>query len=193
MGGEMGGTAWAYGWDSKDVGVQMLFYTLTDDWGMRGAVENFIRQYMPGGGLTYTPKGLVWRDQWGPNRYAANAAFIALVAEKYGIMSGQGKNWARGQIHYMLGDAGRSYVVGFGHNPPQRPHHRAASCNWPPTACNHNDLNKWDPNPHILYGALVGGPDQWDNYDDRRDDYIKNEVACDYNAGFQGAPAGLLQ
>jgi len=40
-------------------------------------------------------------------------------------------------------------------------------------------------------GAIVGGPDQGDNYDDRRDDYVKNEVACDYNAGFQGALAGL--
>jgi hypothetical protein len=39
---------------------------------------------------------------------------------------------------------------------------------------------------------LVGGPDQNDNYDDRRDDYIKNEVATDYNGGFQSAVAGLL-
>jgi len=36
----------------------------------------------------------------------------------------------------------------------------------------------------------VGGPDQGDNYDDRRDDYVKNEVACDHNCGFQGALAG---
>lgn len=47
-----------------------------------------------------------------------------------------------------------------------------------------------DPNPNILKGGLVGGPDQGDNYDDRRDDYVKNEVACDYNAGFQSALAG---
>lgn len=30
---------------------------------------------------------------------------------------------AQKQIHYALGDAGRSYVVGFGNNPPVRPHH----------------------------------------------------------------------
>ena len=41
------------------------------------------------------------------------------------------------------------------------------------------------------YGALVGGPDQWDNYVDDRGDYIANEVACDYNAGFQSAVAAL--
>lgn len=35
--------------------------------------------------------------------------------------------WAKGQIDYMLGDNpnGRSYVVGFGNNPPTQPHHRA--------------------------------------------------------------------
>ena len=37
-------------------------------------------------------------------------------------------NFAAGQINYMLGDSGRSYVVGFGNNPPKKPHHRASSC-----------------------------------------------------------------
>ena len=32
------------------------------------------------------------------------------------------------QIGYALGDKGRSYVQGFGVNPPLRSHHRAASC-----------------------------------------------------------------
>lgn len=43
-----------------------------------------------------------------------------------------------------------------------------------------------------MIGALVGGPDQNDSYEDRRDDYVKNEVTTDYNAGFQSAVAGLL-
>ena len=33
--------------------------------------------------------------------------------------------WATKQIHLLLGDAGRSYVVGFGRNFPKQPHHRA--------------------------------------------------------------------
>ncbi|CAM6054737.1 unnamed protein product [Sphagnum tenellum] len=49
------------------------------------------------------------------------------------------------------------------------------------------------PNPHILTGAMVGGPDQNDNYSDKRDDYVHNEVAMDYNAGLQSALAALLQ
>ena len=56
---------------------------------------------------------------------SASTAFIALLARKTGIRV---DDWAKGQIDYMLGDnpQGRSYVVGFGNNPPQRPHHRAA-------------------------------------------------------------------
>ena len=47
-------------------------------------------------------------------------------------------------------------------------------------------------NPWILYGALIAGPDRWDNYVDDRNDYIQCEVACDYNAGFQSSVAALL-
>lgn len=58
----------------------------------------------------------------------ANAAMISLAAanlkppmrEKPQLIT-----WARKQIHLMLGDAGRSYVVGYGKNPPVRPHHRS--------------------------------------------------------------------
>lgn len=44
-----------------------------------------------------------------------------------------------------------------------------------------------------LNGAIVGGPDQSDNYPDIRNDYQRSEVAYDYNAGFTGAAAGLTQ
>lgn len=45
----------------------------------------------------------------------------------------------------------------------------------------------------MLYGALVSGPDENDNYKDLRQEYIYNEVTLDYNAGFQSAVAGLRQ
>ena len=45
------------------------------------------------------------------------------------------------------------------------------------------------PNRFTLFGALVGGPDSQDKYNDSRNDYLANEVAIDYNAGFQGAIA----
>lgn len=71
--------------------------------------------------------------------------------------------------------------------------HRAlfpSSCPSPPAACDWDNFDSPNPNPHVLNGALVGGPDDQDVYDDVRTDYIKNEVTCDYNAGFQSALAG---
>jgi endoglucanase len=51
------------------------------------------------------------------------------------------------------------------------------------------------PNRYSLTGALVGGPGAADDfaYADRRSDWIRNEVAIDYNAGFSGALAYLTQ
>lgn len=54
------------------------------------------------------------------------------------------------------------------------------------------DIENPEDNPNLLYGALVGGPDENDVYDDVRSDYVHNEVAVDYNAGFQSALAGGL-
>jgi len=62
---------------------------------------------------------------------------------------------ARAQIRYMLGDAGRSYVVGYGKDPPLRAHHRGASCR--PGDCSSVQQGSPDPNPNVISGALVGG------------------------------------
>ena len=99
------------------------------------------------------------------------------------------------QAEYALGSSGRSFVVGFGNKPPLRPHHKVASCpltghcDWSP------DFYTSDPNPKVLYGALVVGPQSHhsDNIADKNDDYIENEVALNYNAGFQSLLAGLNQ
>jgi hypothetical protein len=37
--------------------------------------------------------------------------------------------------------------------------------------------------PTCAQGALVGGPSSDDSYIDNRQDYVRNEVALDYNAG----------
>jgi len=68
-----------------------------------------------------------------------------------------------------------------------------SSCPFAPTPCNWNTFHSPNPNFHTLTGALVGGPDENDNYVDDRTDYIQNEVATDYNAGFQSAVAALIQ
>ena len=82
-----------------------------------------------------------------------------------------------------------SFVGGYGTNYPKNPHHRASSCPDPPTYC---EWGGAEPFPHVLEGALVGGPGAADDqYNDDRNDYIENEVTLDYNAGFQSVLAGL--
>lgn len=97
------------------------------------------------------------------------------------------------QTRYMLGDAGRSFVVGYGINPPTHVHHRGASCPRYPQPCGKQYFNSGDPNQFVLYGALVGGPDAADVYNDIRADYTANEVAVDYNAAFTGLMAAMMQ
>ena len=58
--------------------------------------------------------------------------------------------------------------------------------------CDWNNYNDPSPNPHILVGALVAGPDLNDFHEDCRANYTMNRVAIDYNAGFQSALAGKI-
>lgn len=82
--------------------------------------------------------------------------------------------------------------MGWGANPPTHCHHRAASCPNEPAPCGWEALTNPGPNPHVLFGALVGGPSAGDAYADDRGDYQRNEVALDYNAALVGTLAGLL-
>ncbi|KAK6177036.1 hypothetical protein SNE40_015224 [Patella caerulea] len=185
--------AWALSWDDKKIACQLLLFEATKDNAYKAEVEGFFKGWLPGGSITYTPCGLAWRDQWGSTRYAANSAFVALMAADHGINALQYRKWAQSQINYILGDNNKcfSYMIGFGHKYPLRPHHRAASCPDIPKTCSPNVLHNSGPSPHLLVGALVGGPDAKDQYTDKREDYVHNEVACDYNSGFQSALAGL--
>jgi len=137
----------------------------------------------------YSPKGEIFIDKWGSLRHAANVVAVCIRAATLGVNVEKYHNFAKAQVGYMLGDTGRSFVVGYGVNPPTHCHHRGASCT-PSSCC---DPNCWDANPNVLTGALVGGPGEPnDYYEDRRDDFVANEVALDYNAGFQFSLAGLL-
>ncbi|XP_076451288.1 endoglucanase E-4-like [Babylonia areolata] len=181
--------AWGFSWDEKIAGNQILLYNLTQDQSYKADIESSMAAWSKAGGMTYTPKCLAFRLQWGALRYSANTAFIALMAAQSGVRPAENRQWALCQIHYALGDTGRSFVVGFGTNPPTQPHHRGSSCPMKPAPCGWEAQQNPGPNPHVLYGALVGGPGSSDQYQDDRKDYIHNEVACDYNAGFQAAVA----
>ncbi|XP_076081161.1 endoglucanase F-like [Mytilus galloprovincialis] len=179
----------------KGAGYGVLLYQITKKDVYKQDIETTFGNWLQGAtgpsAVPYTPKGLAYRTKLGSLRHAANQTFLVLIAAEAGINPTKYRKWAQSQIGYILGDTERSYVVGFGVNPPTHEHHRAASCPVIPATCSHDFLDMKYPNPHILYGALVGGPGQNDEYDDIRTDNVRNEVALDYNAGFQGAVAGL--
>ena len=134
---------------------------------------------------------LAWLDQWGSLRYASNTAFLALYHHDVASTPERRTryyNFGKRQIDYALGanPAGRSYVCGFGVDPPVNPHHRTAHGAW-----GNSVLSSPAESRHVLHGALVGGPDSMDGYTDSRDNYINNEVATDYNALFSGCLAKL--
>ncbi|XP_077986745.1 endoglucanase E-4-like [Glandiceps talaboti] len=187
--------AYAFGWGDKKAGLQMLLYAITKDDIYKKKVNSFISNWLPGMKLPYTPRGLVMRNSWGSLRYAAGTSALAALAYHYGMdPDHKYYNWAVGQIDYSLGDGGHSFMVGFGYNPPTKPHHRSSSC---PKDLNveckgSNSFKSIEANPSELTGAMVGGPDGSDWWNDDRSDYIHNEVACDYNAGLQTALAGLI-
>lgn len=144
-------------------------------------------------GVSITPKGLAWGGSvWGALRHTGNALFVLLAHARASLAPDSTARLkieclAHSQLSYILGDAGRSYVVGYGVNPPLSPHHRGSSCSRDRAVpCGWAAFNAPGPNPAVLYGALVGGPDSRDAYVDKRSDYIANEVAVDYNSGYTG-------
>ena len=179
-------------WDDKGPGVMVLLAEITDKDIYRDDLKTFCDMMVSS--TSRSPKGMIFLSKWGSLRHAANAAFICLHAANMDINRSVSSKFALQQLDYILGDAGHSYVVGYGKNPPRRPHHAASSCPSPPATCDWSNLSKPGPNPHVLEGAMVGGPEAADDaWEDDRADYVTNEVSLDYNAGFQGLLAGAIE
>ncbi len=159
-------------------------YEITDFWSQ---IQKQIENCMSGSLGTLSPQGYFYLDTWGSARYNTAAQLAALVYDKYNGNGSATKygEWAKGQMEYLLGNntAGTAYVVGYNENAVKYPHHRAASGL---TMAEDTREQK-----HVLYGALVGGPDANDLHKDVTSDWIYNEVTIDYNAAFVGACAGL--
>ncbi|XP_047337391.1 endoglucanase 6-like [Impatiens glandulifera] len=161
-----------------------------------------------------TPGGLIYRQRWNNLQFATSASFLLSVYSDY--LSSAGKNlncasgtvspseilaFAKSQVDYILGDNPRatSYMVGYGNNFPQQVHHRASSivsikvdstfvscrggyATW---------FSKKSRDPNVLTGAIVGGPDAYDNFADQRDNYEQTEPATYNNAPLLGTLARL--
>lgn len=186
---------WAMSWDNVHLGATLLLDRLTGE----SLYDDLIQKHLDywttglsnGARADYLANGLaVGCDSWGTLRYACNTAFLAATyAEEENCPADKAATYmdfAKSQADYTLGSTGRSFVCGFGVNPPENPHHRTAHGSW---------VNQVGGEPatfrHTLVGALVGGPDKSGNYTDSPTDYTTNEVACDYNAGFVGLMAKM--
>ncbi len=191
--------AWVYCWDAVWGGVFTKLASLFPDNETYDYYSRWNIEYWSGGEiphatssdsnyLKYTPGGYGMINTWGSARYNTAAQLCGLVYAKYNNRSDM-KEWARGQMTYIMGDnpLNRSYIVGYGNNPAQHPHHRNAHGSLS------NDMNDPPNHKHTLWGALVGGPDGSDQHKDITTDYAYNEVACDYNAAFVGALAALYE
>ena len=94
-----------------------------------------------------------------------------------------------------------SYMVGFVSKYPKHIHHRGSSIpsiKDHPTKVGCNDgqteyYSSTNPNPNILVGAIVGGPDSNDQFNDARSDYSHSEPTTYMNAAFVSSLAALLQ
>jgi len=184
---------WGINWDSKAYGNSFLMYDLFPP----GSPEHELGRQKIGADLDFwmnsVPKlegTLAILTEWGSNRYAANEAFLSMLWFKRSKVA-KYREWAKSQIDFMLGDNsnGFSYVIGIGSRYPKNPHHRAAHGSFGDSMAVPSETR------HVLYGALVGGHMNTSGiaYNDDRNDYQSNEVACDYNAGLSGALAGLVE
>ncbi|KAL5704771.1 cellulase [Ranunculus cassubicifolius] len=146
-----------------------------------------------------------------PLQYVVNAAFLATLYADYldaadtpGWYCGPNffstdtlRGFARTQIDYILGKNPRkmSYVVGFGSHYPKHVHHRGASI--PKNRVKYNCKGGWKwrdsskPNPNILVGAMVAGPDRMDGFRDVRTNYNYTEPTLAGNAGLVAALVAL--
>ncbi|KAK7852647.1 endoglucanase 13 [Quercus suber] len=147
-----------------------------------------------------SPGGLLWFLPSNNLQYTTSATFIATAYSQY--LTGKKASiqclggmvqpdeliaLAKSQVDYILGANPQkmSYMVGFGSNYPKQLHHRGASIvsikkNPEPVTCKGGFelyFNKNEPNPNVLDGAVVGGPDDNDGFTDSRSNFQQAETA----------------
>ncbi|XP_073010662.1 endoglucanase 1-like [Typha latifolia] len=176
--------------------------------------DNYICSLVPGSNsfqAQYTPGGLLYKGSESNLQYVTSTAFLLLAYSKYlgsnggyvscGSTTVTASNLislAKKQVDYILGQnpAQMSYMVGFGPRYPQHVHHRGSSL---PSVHDHPGriscgdgfqfLYSGSPNPNVLVGAVIGGPDSGDRFADDRNNYQQSEPATYINAPMVGALA----
>ena len=175
---------WSWAVDDHSYGAAVILAQESDDSFFKGQVEGWLNKWVNGkGNIKYTKGGFAHRAAWGSVPVTSSAAYLARLYHDTVKSDSRYSDFANNQVDYILGDnpANLSYMVGFGDKYPQRPHHRGSA---PNLAGNATAVQE-----NILYGAVVGGPGSADDFshNDRRDDWVTNEVGTSYNAPFASA------
>ncbi|WCJ36497.1 glycosyl hydrolase 9B1 [Euphorbia peplus] len=158
--------------------------------------------------VSYSPGGLLFKPGGSNMQHTTTISFLLLA---YSRVLNQAKRevhcgnvvatsstlvrLAKKQVDYILGNnpLNMSYMVGFGQKFPQKIHHRGSSL---PSIDAHPDridckggssyFGSGNPNPNLLIGAVVGGPDSKDGYGDSRSDFVHSEPTTYINAPLVG-------
>ncbi|XP_057809984.1 endoglucanase 6-like [Salvia miltiorrhiza] len=209
-----------FGWDVKYAGVQTLVakFLMAGKGGKHKAIFERYKEkaefFMCSCNSQRTPGGLIFRQRWNNMQFVTTASFLTTVYSDYLTSAATSLTCANGpvspsqllalaksQVDYILGDNPRatSYMVGYGKNYPQQVHHRASSIvshKVDPSfvSCRGGYASWFSRNasdPNTLTGAVVGGPDAYDNFADHRDNYEQTEPATYNTAPLLGVLARL--
>ena len=144
----------------------------------------------------YNQDGHLYLTDWHNFGSTSGIAWICLFAADK-IVTGATEvsylQFAVDNVNDVLGKGERSYMVGYGFNPPKRPHHRASSCPIEGNCGWGVFGDKYTANEFVLEGAIVGGPGTDGFYEDNRADYTRNEPSLVGNALFQATVSGIRQ
>nr|ACU19501.1 unknown [Glycine max] len=174
--------------------------------------ENFMCKILPNSpssSTQYTQGGLMYKLPESNLQYVTSITFLLTTYSKYMsatkhtfncgnvlVTTNTLRSIAKRQVDYILGanPLRMSYMVGYGPYFPKRVHHRGSSLPsieaHPQTIGCDGGFNPFfhsmNPNPNILVGAIVGGPNQNDGFPDDRSDYSHFEPATYINGAFVG-------
>ncbi|KAL3818654.1 hypothetical protein ACJIZ3_004559 [Penstemon smallii] len=205
----LGGTGWAvkeFSWDNKYAGIQILLSKVLLD-GAGGAYTSTLQQYQAK--ADYFTCGLLYVREWNNMQYPSSAAFLIAVYSDY-LSKAKGLvkcpnaqlqpqdllNFAKSQADYILGKNPKSisYLVGYGPSYPVHVHHRGSSIDsisvlQSGVGCVEG-FETWykrvEPNPNVICGGLVGGPDINDEFTDDRSNYEQTEPTLSGTAPLVG-------
>ncbi|CAN1355262.1 Endoglucanase 9 [Linum perenne] len=204
-----------FSWDNKYSGAHVLLSRralVNNDKNFeqyKQQAENFMCKILPNSPYKttqYTQGGLMYKLPQNNLQYVTSITFLLTTYAKYIKATKTNYTFKCGNqvvnpnhllsVDYILGvnPIRMSYMVGYGPNFPKRIHHRGSSL---PSVTSHPQsmgcnggfqpfYYSPNPNPNILMGAIVGGPNQNDGYPDDRSDYSHSEPATYVNAAIVG-------